>query len=139
MSPWSQLTQEGFAQRLPSSMSWGIPEFTSFQGSHVGVWACMVHPCCGQRQLFSTCARIQDSGQSECNSEVGGLSSTGKSFRVVRACVRAVCMSSEFGAKKCGRPLSLFLLAVGGFPFSLSPPPISYPTSAGFISNECLA
>ena len=41
-------------------------------------------------------------------SEVGGMSSTGKSFRVVRACVRAVCMSSEFGVKIYGLSLSLF-------------------------------
>ena len=40
-------------------------------------------------------------------SEVGGLSSTGKLFRVVRA--RAVCVSSEFGVKISGLPLSLFL------------------------------
>ena len=52
-------------------------------------------------------------------SEVGGLSSTGKSFRVVRACVRAVCMSSEFGAKIYGLPLPLFPFPAGGFPFSL--------------------
>ena len=40
-----------------------------------------------------------------------------------RACVRAVCMSSEIGAKNvvCRFPLSLF--GPGGFPFSLSPPP----------------
>ena len=41
-------------------------------------------------------------------SEVGGLSSTGKSFRVVRACVRCVCLVSS-GQKSLG----------GGFPFSL--------------------
>ena len=36
-----------------------------------------------------------------------------------RACVRAVCMSSEFGAKMCGRSLSLFPFPAGGFPFPL--------------------
>ena len=41
-------------------------------------------------------------------SEVGGLSSTGKSFRVVRACARCVCLVSS-GQKSTG----------GGFPFSL--------------------
>ena len=41
-------------------------------------------------------------------SEVGGLSSTGKSFRVVRACARCVCLVSS-GQKSLG----------GGFPFSL--------------------
>ena len=51
-------------------------------------------------------------------SEVGGLSSTGKSFRVVRACARCVCLVSS-GQKSmvCCFPFSLF--ALGGFPFSL--------------------
>ena len=40
-----------------------------------------------------------------------------------RACVRAVCMSSEIGVKISGRSLSLFPFPARGFPFSLSPPP----------------
>ena len=44
---------------------------------------------------------------------------TGKSFRLVRACVRAVCMSSEIGVKFSGPPLSLF--PFGGTMFSLFP------------------
>ena len=54
-------------------------------------------------------------------SELGGPS--GKSFRLVRACVRAVCMSSEIGVKFCGPGLSLFPFASLCFPFSLPPPP----------------
>ena len=42
-----------------------------------------------------------------------------------RACVRAVCMSSEFGVKLYGLLLSLFRCE------SLFPSPISYPASAG--------
>ena len=42
-----------------------------------------------------------------------------------RACVRAVCMSSEFGVKIYGPLLSLFLFPAGGFPFSLPPAPQS--------------
>ena len=58
------------------------------------------------------------------------MSPTGKSFRVVRACVRAVWLPSEIQAPKCGPgvslfPLvaqdlrSLFPLVAGGDPFSL--------------------
>ena len=56
-------------------------------------------------------------------SEVGGLSSTGKLFRVVRA--RAVCMSSEFGVKIYGRGLSLFPFWTGRFSLFPSPRPQS--------------
>ena len=42
-----------------------------------------------------------------------------------RACVRAVCMSSEFGAKKCGRPLSLFPFRPERFSLFPSPAPQS--------------
>ena len=54
-----------------------------------------------------------------------------------RACVRAVCMSSEFGVKIYGRPLSLLPFPAGGFPFSLSgrhvfPFP---PTHTNLLSN----
>ena len=47
------------------------------------------------------------------------MSPTGKSFRVVRACVRAVCMSSEIEVTFTGGrfPFSLFVSAA--FPFSL--------------------
>ena len=45
-------------------------------------------------------------------SELGGPS--GKSFRLVRACVRAVCMSSEIRVKKCGPQLSLFPFSPSG-------------------------
>ena len=59
----------------------------------------------------------------ESRSEVGGVSPTGKSFRLVRACVRAVCMSSEIGVKFSGPALSLFpFWLVSGlslFPFPL--------------------
>ena len=44
--------------------------------------------------------------------EGGGVSPTGKSFRVVRTCVRAVWLPSEIGVKTKG----------GRFPFSLFPP-----------------
>ena len=37
-----------------------------------------------------------------------------------RACVRAVCMSSEFGVKIYGLPLSLFLFRPGRFSLSLA-------------------
>ena len=50
-------------------------------------------------------------------SESGGPSR--KSFRLVRACVRAVCMSSEIGTKFCDRSLSLFPFLPSAFPFSL--------------------
>ena len=53
-----------------------------------------------------------------CLSEVGGLSSTGKSFRVVRACARCVCLVSS-GQKCVGGCFPFSLFAVGGFPFSL--------------------
>ena len=56
-----------------------------------------------------------------CLSELGGPS--GKSFRLVRACVRAVCMSSEIGVKKCGPALSLFPFPVARVPFSLEDSP----------------
>merc|ERR1712185_312018 len=51
-------------------------------------------------------------------SEIGGVSSTGKSFRVVRACARCVCLVSS-GQKCVGRrfPFSLFRREV--FPFPL--------------------
>ena len=63
-------------------------------------------------------------------SEVGGLSSTGKSFRVVRACARCVCLVSS-GQKSTGSDFPSSLFGLGGFPFSLPPcPPISYPASA---------
>ena len=55
-------------------------------------------------------------------SEVGGVSPTGKSFRVVpcvRACVRAVWMPSENQIKFPVGPLPFSLLAAGGLPFSL--------------------
>ena len=42
-----------------------------------------------------------------------------------RACVRAVCMSSEFGAKKCGPGLSLFPFGLGRFSLFPSPAPQS--------------
>ena len=66
-------------------------------------------------------SKIPNSGKSE----VGGLSSTGKWFRVVRTCVRAVCMSSEFGAKISGLPLSLFPFGLGRFSLFPSPAPQS--------------
>ena len=51
-----------------------------------------------------------------------------------RACVRAVCMSSEFGVKIYGLPLSLFPFGLGRLSlFPIPCPPISYPASAGFI------
>ena len=68
-----------------------------------------------------------------------------------RACVRAVCMSSEIGVKISGRSLSLFPFRRGRFSLfswsiekerkkeSPSPrPPISYPASAGFIGMHVL-
>jgi hypothetical protein len=66
-------------------------------------------------------------------SEVGGCS-TGKSFRFVRACVRAVWLSSGIGYQKMlsalfpfpflARRAFLFLFwAQGAFPFTLPPPP----------------
>ena len=61
------------------------------------------------------------------------MSSTVKSFRVVRA----VCMSSEFGVKISGRPLSLFPFGPGRFSLFPSTPPTSYPASAGFIGILC--
>ena len=42
-----------------------------------------------------------------------------------RACVRAVCMSSEFGAKIYGRGLSLFLFRRGRLSLFPSPAPQS--------------
>ena len=56
-------------------------------------------------------------------SEVGGLSSTGKSFRVVRACARCVCLVSS-GQKSLGRgfPFSLFQREVFPFPSALQGP-----------------
>ena len=42
-----------------------------------------------------------------------------------RACVRAVCMSSEIGVKIYGRPLSLFPFRRGGFSLFPSPAPQS--------------
>ena len=51
-------------------------------------------------------------------SEVGGLSSTGKSFRGVRA----ACMSSEFGVKISGPGLSLFPFRLRRFSLFPSPP-----------------
>ena len=74
----------------------------------------------GERQLYdSTLIRSIFSGwvltridlqtsSKKRRSEVGGLSSTRKSFRVVRACARCVCLVSS-GQKSMG----------GGFPFSL--------------------
>ena len=41
------------------------------------------------------------------------------------ACVRAVCMSSEFEVKISGLPLSCFPFPAGSFPFSLPPAPQS--------------
>ena len=64
------------------------------------------------------------------------MSPTGKSFRVVRACVRAVRMPSEIRARNRVRAPSLFPFAVGCFPFSLESPPLpptSYPTLVGLI------
>ena len=72
-------------------------------------------------------------------SELGGPS--GKSFRLVRACVRAVCMSSEIGVKNPGPGLSLFpfwpaMLSL--FPWGFPPsPPNSYPALAGLIGLKC--
>ena len=72
------------------------------------------------------------SGYLGATSEVGGLSSTGKSLRVVH--VRAACMSSEIGVNIYRRLLSLFPFRLGRFSlFPSPPPPISYPASAGFI------
>ena len=68
-------------------------------------------------------------------SEVGGLSSTGKSFRVVRACARCVCLVSS-GQKSLGGGFPFSLLGAPAFPFSLGIPPLppsSYPTLVGFI------
>ena len=53
-----------------------------------------------------------------------------------RACVRAVCMSSEFGVKISGPTFSLLPFRRGRFSLFPSPgPPISYPASAGFIGT----
>ena len=80
--------------------------------------------------------------------EVGGCS-TGKSFRFVRASVRAVWLPSGIGSqKRPGSPFPFSLLVPGGlgafpfwsrvvlgsFPFSPSPTPqTSYPTVVGLI------
>ena len=48
-----------------------------------------------------------------------------------RACVRAVCMSSEFGAKKCGRLLSLFPFRL--WRFSLFPLPAKVLSSFSWL------
>ena len=50
--------------------------------------------------------------------EVGGLSSTEKSFHVVRACAQCVCLVSP-GPKTKGRSILFLLLAFSGVTFSL--------------------
>ena len=50
--------------------------------------------------------------------EVGGLSSTEKSFHVVRACAQCVCLVS-LGPKTKGRSILFLLLAFSGVTFSL--------------------
>ena len=54
-------------------------------------------------------------------SDLGGPS--GKSFRLVRACLPAECMSTEIGVKFCGPRLPFSLFLTPGFPFSLEDPP----------------
>ena len=68
------------------------------------------------------------------------MSPTGKSFRVVRACVRAVRMPSEIRARNRVRALPFSLFVALLFPFSLESPPLpppSYPTLVGLIGNLC--
>ena len=64
-------------------------------------------------------------------SEVGGVSPTGKSFRVVRACARSGCLvRTRQNVDREPFPFSLFapagvpfsLLGMGGVPFSLVGP-----------------
>ena len=50
--------------------------------------------------------------------QVGGLSSTEKSFHVVRACARCVCLVSP-GQKTKGGSILFLLLAFSGVTFSL--------------------
>ena len=45
---------------------------------------------------------------------------TGKSFRVVRACVRAACMPSQIQGKFSSAPFPFSLFMAAAFPFSLS-------------------
>ena len=74
-------------------------------------------------------------GNSEFHFEIGGWGAElNREIVSCRACVRAVCMSSEFGVKIYGPGLSLFPFGPGRFSLFPSPrPPISYPASAGFI------
>ena len=61
---------------------------------------------------------------------LGGKPATGKSFRFVRACVRAVSIAQWERAQNLTPPFSLFPFCPGGFPFS---PQSSYPALACFI------
>ena len=77
--------------------------------------------------LFAMNAALKehDDAFTKHKSEVGGCS-TGKSFRFVRACVRAVWLPSGIGSQiLLGRPFPFSLLPFGpgAFPFPFPPPP----------------
>ena len=71
---------------------------------------------------ISTCADKQ-SHISQHTSEVGGVSPTGKSFRVVRACAWFGCLVRSGPEIACAPfPFSLFPQEAFPFPFHLPPP-----------------
>ena len=73
----------------------------------------------------------------------GEGASTGKSFRVVRACVRAVWMPCRIRAKKSYVVFPFSLFGPLGFPFSLPCPPspqppiqLCWPYRYDFLSDD---